>query len=106
MHKDSLCVLLESANHFCEKCNGWGVMLLNNNNKRIKRSETSLLIITAMLLTLLLELTCYSETSILKRVKAKLKLAFSIHVYGKIVCKDNKNLGILSLVNPIVNPGA
>lgn len=82
-------------------------MLLNNNNKRIKRSETSLLIITAMLLTLLLELTCYSETSILKKVKAKLKLAFSVHVYGKIVCKHNKNLGILSLVlPPVVNPGA
>lgn len=35
VHK--LCVLLESANNFCERCNGWGVTLLNDNKKRNKK---------------------------------------------------------------------
>lgn len=34
MNCAKMCVLLESAKNFCEKCNGWGVTLLNNNNKK------------------------------------------------------------------------
>lgn len=32
-----MCVFLESANNFCEKCNGWRVKLLNDKRNKKKR---------------------------------------------------------------------